>query len=92
MEKTDSNGNYPSPPLNGSAHAWHHDFSILKNTIKDGGAKLGGIMPPFKDKLSEHEIEFVIAYFQSKWPNKQYQGWRNRVQQTELPVIGSLQQ
>ncbi|MFB3103971.1 MAG: c-type cytochrome, partial [Pseudomonadales bacterium] len=22
--RTDANGNYPPPPLNGSAHGWHH--------------------------------------------------------------------
>ena len=41
-KQTDADGNYPPPPLNGSAHAWHHPLSVLKQTIVDGGAKLGG--------------------------------------------------
>ena len=29
-KKTDSNGKYPPPPLNGSAHAWHHSIEVLQ--------------------------------------------------------------
>jgi len=87
-KKTDSNGIYPPPPLNGTAHAWHHDISVLKNTIREGGVPLGGTMPPFKDILSGSEVDAVIAYFQSKWPNKLYMNWRSRVQKSDLPVIG----
>ena len=83
----DSNGNYPPPPLNGTAHAWHHDISVLKNTIQEGGVKLGGTMPPFKDKLSTSDIEAVIAYFQSKWPDRLYQQWDTRNQGSNLPTI-----
>ena len=86
-KKTDSNGNYPPPPLNGTAHAWHHDISVLKNTIQEGGVKLGGTMPPFKDKLSTSDIEAVIAYFQSKWPDRLYQQWDTRNQGSNLPTI-----
>ncbi|MCK4710302.1 MAG: cytochrome c [Gammaproteobacteria bacterium] len=86
-KKTDSNGNYPPPPLNGTAHAWHHDISVLKNTIQEGGVKLGGTMPPFKDKESTSDIEAVIAYFQSKWPDRLYQQWDTRNQGSNLPTI-----
>jgi len=44
-KKTDSNGKYPPPPLNGTAHTWHHSQELLKKTIMEGGAKLGGVMP-----------------------------------------------
>lgn len=90
-KKTDSQGNYPPPPLNGTAHGWHHDLSVLKNTIREGGVPLGGTMPPFKEKLSDSDINAVIAYFQSKWSNTRYQNWKNRVQKTDLPVIGAKQ-
>ncbi len=86
-KKTDSNGNYPPPPLNGSAHAWHHDLSVLKNSIREGGVKLGGTMPPFNEKLSASDIEAVIAYFQSKWSDQLYQQWQNRNQESMLPSI-----
>ncbi|VAW66113.1 Cytochrome c family protein [hydrothermal vent metagenome] len=68
-------GNYPPPPLNGSAHAWHHDLGTLTRSIKNGGVPLGGVMPAFKDKLSEQEIRAVIAYFQSFWSDEVYSSW-----------------
>jgi len=77
-KKTDANGNYPPPPLNGSAHAWHHSIPQLARSIKEGGIKLGGVMPPFADKLSDQDVLAVIAYFQSKWPDEIYAGWHDR--------------
>jgi mono/diheme cytochrome c family protein len=74
-KKTDANGNYPPPPLNGSAHAWHHSIPGLARSIKAGGIKLGGVMPPFGDKLSDQDILALIAYFQSKWPTQIYDVW-----------------
>ncbi len=71
----DANGNYPPPPLNGSAHAWHHPLAILGRTIYDGGKPVGGQMPGFKDTLSETEIIDVIAHFQSYWSDGIYQRW-----------------
>lgn len=88
-KKTDSNGKYPPPPLNGTAHAWHHSTELLKKTIQEGGIKLGGLMPPFKDKLSDEDMDAVIAYFQSKWPDDVYQKWAGRNSANEIPLIGS---
>jgi len=68
-------GNYPPPPLNGSAHAWHHDIGTLTRSIKNGGIPLGGVMPAFKGKLSEQEIRAVIAYFQNFWGDEVYNSW-----------------
>jgi mono/diheme cytochrome c family protein len=77
-KKADANGNYPPPPLDGSAHAWHHAIPQLTRSIKEGGIKLGGVMPAFADKLSDQDILAVIAYFQSKWPDKIYASWHYR--------------
>lgn len=76
--KTDSNGKYPPPPLNGSAHAWHHSIKVLANTIQEGGVKTGGVMPAFKDKLDTEQTLDVIAFFQSKWNGKAYSAWLER--------------
>ncbi len=76
--KTGSNGKYPPPPLNGSAHTWHHSMKVLSNTIHDGGIKLGGVMPAFKDKLDAGQTLDVIAFFQSKWDDKIYAAWQER--------------
>ena len=91
-KKTDSNGKYPPPPLNGSAHTWHHSKELLKKTINEGGAKLGGVMPPFADKLSDEDLDAVIAYFQSKWPDDIYQKWSGRFLASDIPPIRPTQQ
>lgn len=80
-KKRDANGNFPPPPLDGSAHAWHHSLAQLARSIKEGGIKLGGVMPPFGDQLSEQQVLAVIAYFQSKWPDELYQTWHQRFMQ-----------
>ncbi len=69
---------YPPPPLNGSAHTWHHPISALKRTLNNGGIPLGGKMPAFKDKLPEEEKDAVIAFFQSKWSDEIYAAWLQR--------------
>jgi mono/diheme cytochrome c family protein len=71
-------GSYPPPPLNGSAHAWHHPLKTLQRTIRNGGIPLGGKMPPFKDKLNSEEINSVIAFFQNKWSSEKYNAWLKR--------------
>lgn len=35
------NGMFPAPPLNGTAHTWHHSPKMLLNTINNGGAQFG---------------------------------------------------
>lgn len=86
-KKTDANGNYPPPPLNGTAHAWHHDLQLLRDTIRKGGARVGGVMPAFENKLSDAEIDEVIAFFQSKWPDDIYDKWSGRFLDTSVPSI-----
>ncbi|MEE8364744.1 MAG: thioredoxin fold domain-containing protein [Gammaproteobacteria bacterium] len=71
-------GKYPPPPLNGSAHTWHHPLDQLKKTIQQGGVQIGGLMPPFSALLNEAEMDAVIAYFQSKWPDQTYAKWADR--------------
>jgi mono/diheme cytochrome c family protein len=68
-------GKYPAPPLNGTGHDWHHPTSALKWTIREGTGKLGGNMPAWKDKLTDGDIEAVIAWFQSLWPEEVYKNW-----------------
>jgi len=75
----DSSGNYPPPPpLNGTAHAWHHPLGMLKKTIEEGGVPQGGKMPSFGDKLKKEEKFAVIAYFQSFWSGEIYAEWLKR--------------
>lgn len=71
-------GSYLPPPLNGSAHTWHHSPKLLLNTINEGGAKLGGVMPAFKDKLNEEEKLAVLDYLYSLWPKDIQQKYNGR--------------
>jgi mono/diheme cytochrome c family protein len=70
-----ADGKFPPPPLDAKGHAWHHPKSALAQTIREGTLRLGGAMPPWKDKLSDADIEAVIAWFQSRWPEDVYQSW-----------------
>ena len=90
-KKTDSNGKYPPPPLNGTAHAWHHSLQQLKETIQTGGVPLGGVMPGFESILNDDEIDAVIAYFQSKWPEATYRKWAARFE-IEDQIAGVVEQ
>ncbi len=71
-------GSYPPPPLNGSAHAWHHPFSQLMRTIDEGGLSRGGKMPGFKGKLKGEEKQAAVAFFQNYWSDEIYGEWLKR--------------
>lgn len=72
----DANGLLRAPPLNGSAHAWHHPLSDLYRQIMRGSAPGVGNMPPFQGVLSRGQALAIIAYFQSLWPDELYQAWQ----------------
>ena len=68
-------GSFPPPPLNGSAHAWHHPLSVLLQVINQGGVPLGGQMPAFANRILDREKLAAIAYFQSFWNDDIYENW-----------------
>ncbi|HSH26644.1 MAG TPA: cytochrome c [Wenzhouxiangella sp.] len=53
----------PAPPLDGSAHSWHHSDSQIIGLIRDGGAQ----MPAVGAGWSDDEVEAVIAYVKTRW-------------------------
>lgn len=71
----DADGMFPPPPLNGTGHAWHHPRQWLKQMILNGSDPGRGKMPAWRGKLSEAEIEAVIEWFQSRWPDPVYAAW-----------------
>jgi mono/diheme cytochrome c family protein len=77
-KQPDDLGNYPPPPLNGTAHAWHHPLSVLDMVIKEGGKPVGGVMPAWGDVLSFEQRMSVIASFQSYWSDEIYTMWLER--------------
>ena len=73
----DKDGHRKAPPLNGTGHTWHHDDASLHNIIKYGLAKIvknyEGKMLGFEDNLKDKDIDSVLAYMKSFWPNDIYQ-------------------
>lgn len=73
-----ADGSLPAPPLNGSAHAWHHPLKDLLWVISEGSMPRGGKMPGFKAWLSRENQLAVIAFFQNFWNEQTYQAWVRR--------------
>ena len=79
-QRRNADGAFPPPPLNGSAHTWHHSLAVLRATIDRGGAPVGGVMPGFAGKLKPAERDSIIAYFQDLWSAEIYQIWATQVE------------
>ncbi len=77
-QQRDADGKLPPPPLNGTAHAWHHPVQGLAHTIKNGTLSIGGSMPGWKDKLSDDDIFAIIIWISSLWPDEIYAAWMQR--------------
>ena len=73
----DEDGHRKAPPLNGTGHTWHHDDTTLHNIIKYGLVKLvknyEGKMLGFEDNLKDKDIDSVLSYMKSFWPDDVYQ-------------------
>lgn len=80
-KQPDTSGKYPPPPLNGTAHTWHHSAKGLVNTIQNGTISIGGSMPAWKDKLSKKESLHIVIWLTSLWPDEIYQAWWKRNKQ-----------
>lgn len=85
-KERDANGILPPPPINGTAHAWHHPLSVLRRTVRLGGVPLGGSMPGFADKLNPEEIDAILAWVQSHWSDEIYRVWHERDVQASKPI------
>lgn len=71
----DAEGMYPAPPLNGGGHSWHHSTEWLQEMIRYGSQPGKGRMPAWDKRLSQAEIEAVVEWFQSRWPDRVYAAW-----------------
>ena len=76
--EADAQGKYPPPPLDGTAHTWHHPLSVLRRTVRVGGVPLGGTMPGFSAKLDSDQIDHTLAWVQSHWSDDIYRVWHQR--------------
>lgn len=74
-----ADGRYPPPPLDGSAHAWHHSTGTLEKMIREGSPGVGG-MPPWNGKLTNQEIDDVIVWIKTLWPDEIYDIWYKEIE------------
>lgn len=66
-----------APPLNGTGNEWRRSRAELANVIKNGAVRDGTpVMPAWKGRLSDQEVEDVITWFQALWPTEVYDQWR----------------
>ena len=68
-----ADGTFPAPPHDETGHTWHHADTLLFNYTANGGQVfLGDVgksgMPAFADVLTFQEIEAVLVYIKSTWP------------------------
>ena len=67
----DEDGHRRAPPLNGTAHTWHHPPEWLFNVIRYGFIKMD---PNYEGKmlgnesLSDEDIWSILAFIKSVWP------------------------
>ena len=73
--KPNADGKYPPPPLDSSAHAWHHSTAVLKKTILQGTPPEIGSMPAWEGKLTGQQVDDVIVWIKSLWSNEIYDIW-----------------
>ena len=73
--KPGSDGKYPPPPLDSTAHAWHHSTEVLKKTILKGTPPDIGSMPAWEGKLAEQQVDDVIVWIKSLWSDEIYDIW-----------------
>jgi mono/diheme cytochrome c family protein len=69
-------GRLPAPPHDATGHTWHHPDAVLFRIVRGGTAAFvgGGYesdMPGFGGVLSDAEIEAVLAYIRSTWPERE---------------------
>lgn len=66
-----------APPLDGSGNAWKRKKQDLIAVIKNGASRQGEpVMPAWKDRLSDQDIDDIMAWFQALWPSDIYTRWR----------------
>ncbi len=65
----DSKGNYVAPPLNESAHAWHHTDEQLVEIILDGSSR-NPRMIAWKNQISKDDARALVEYIKSLWSER----------------------
>ena len=75
-QRSGTDGLFPAPPHDETGHTWHHGDGMLFDYVAHGGqAVLDDLgvsftsgMPGFGDILSAEDIEAILAFIRSTWP------------------------
>ena len=77
--QTPSDGSFAAaPPLNGTGNDWKLTRAQIATIIKNGVRRKSDnvdIMPAWKGRLNDSDVEDVINWMQSLWPADVYQAW-----------------
>lgn len=77
-----------APPLNGTGNAWKRRkqdmIAIIENGVKRND---DAVMPAWKGRLSDREIEDIIAWCQALWPTDVYDRWRKANASAAAPKV-----
>jgi mono/diheme cytochrome c family protein len=66
-----------APPLNGTGNDWKRSRAEIVAVIANGAQRNGvTVMPAWKGRLTEAEMNDVIAWFQALWPPDVYARWQ----------------
>lgn len=83
------NGRLPAPPHDKSGHTWHHTDSAIAGITKWGlkpfaGDNYESDMPAFGTILSDEEIEAILIYIKSTWPERELAYQKQMTQQSSV--------
>lgn len=82
--KRKPDGRLPAPPHDESGHTWHHSdeqlFRITKSGLQAIAPDYESDMPAFEVSLSDTQIEAILEFIKSTWPDRAraYQADRSR--------------
>ncbi|MFL6648689.1 MAG: c-type cytochrome [Sulfurifustaceae bacterium] len=66
-----------APPLNGTGNDWKRSRAQLIAIIRDGTRRNGEpVMPGWKGRLSDADIDDIVAWLQALWPPDVYLRWQ----------------
>jgi len=73
--RRNEDGRMPAPPHDASGHTWHHPdrqlFTITKLGVSAVVPGYESDMPVFEGVLSDDEINAVLAFIKSTWPEQE---------------------
>ena len=88
---------YP-PRHNANGHTWHHPDCELRQIVRDGGDEMTEMMrqmmapsnsptmQAFRDRLSDEEIEAVLAFIKTMWAPEERDAQATVTKQACVPV------